>query len=243
MTNKMNNRHLHRYIYLTWLVLLSAVTAIPQSADSTKSFRNNMVKLNLIAVSPLLSGHNEKWIGIEYERFINQKMSFTLTSDVGLFEDYTFTKYHDFFDEYGGFAYTQQTVKTIGYHFLPSFRYYFLTTKKKKGQGLYAAGLLDFNQYFMKSELYHSAENTSGYTSASTTRFGVGASLGGQYIAWSRLVVDLNVSIFAKVFSMTAGQDVAETEPLNAQWVSDENNGWVTVNFMIGYAFGGGKRK
>jgi hypothetical protein len=243
MTNKMNNRQLHKYIYLTLFVLLSTFTAKPQSAYSTKNFRNNLLKLNLVAVAPLFSGHNEKWIGIEYERFINQKMSFALMSDVGLFEDYTFTKYHDFFDEYGGFAYTRQTTKTIGYHFLPSFRYYYLMTKKKKGQGLYVAGLLDFNQYFRKSEFYHSADKTSDYTSSSTTRLGIGASAGGQYIAWSRLVIDLNVSIFAKVFSTINGQDTSEAEPMNAQWSSSENNGWVVVNFMIGYAFGGGKRK
>lgn len=239
----MVNKYFHKFSYFLVAFLLISAFANAQITESISGFRNNLVKLNLLAVTPLFSGHNEKWIGIEYERFINQKMSFTLMSDVGLFEDYTFTKYHDFFDEYGGFAYTQQTTKTIGYHFLPSFRYYFLITKKKKGQGLYAAGQFDFNQYFMNSEFYHSTENTSNYNSSSTTRFGIGASLGGQYVAWSRLVIDLNVSIYAKVFSITNGEDTTETEPLNAQWVSDENNGWVTVNFMLGYAFGGGKKK
>jgi hypothetical protein len=214
-----------------------------QTFDSISKFRKNLIKLNLLAAGQFSNGHNEKWVGVEYERFINQKMSVALMSDVGLFEDYIFIKYYDFFDEHGGFAYTQKRTKTVGYHLLPSFRYYLWITKSKNGQGIYVSGLLDFNQYFKNSELYHSSSKTYSYTSASTTRLGFGASLGGQYIAFSRLVIDLNISLFARVFDSANQQNASEIEPLNAIWISNENKAWVTVNFMIGYAFGGGKGK
>lgn len=241
--NETTHRHRFKFSYVLVSFLLITNIACTQTFDSTTLFRKNLIKLNLLAAGQFLNGHNEKWIGIEYERFIHRKMSVALMSDVGLFEDYTFIKYHDFFDEHGGFAYTQQRTRTIGYHLLPSFRYYLWTTKNKSGQGIYLSGLLDFNQYYKKTEVYHSLSKTYSYSNTSTTRFGFGTSLGGQYIAFSRLVIDLNISIFARVFDSANQQNTSEIEPLNAIWISSENKAWMTINFMIGYAFGGGKKK
>ena len=241
--NETTRRHPYKFSYILLSFLLIGSVASAQTFDSVNTCRKNLIKLNLLAAGQFSNGHNEKWVGIEYERFINQKMSVALMSDVGLFEDYTFIKYHDFFDEHGGFSFTQQKTKTIGYHVLPSFRYYLWITKSKNGQGIYVSGLLDFNQYFKNTEVYQSQSKTYSHTSASTTRLGFGTSLGGQYVAFSRLVIDLNISLFARVFDSANQQNASEIEPLNAIWISNENKAWLTVNFMIGYAFGGGKKK
>ena len=67
--------------------------------------------------------------------------------------------------------------------------------------------------------------------------------LGGQYVAFSRLAVDANVNLYGRLFSTSGGETSEEIKPLNATWVSENNTFWLTFNVMVGYAFGGGKRK
>jgi len=220
-----------------------AMITAQDTGEQQSNFRNNIIKLNAIPIAQAINGHNQKWLGVEYERFIKHNLSVGALVDFGLFEDYTFIKYHDYFDENEGFSYTRKDVVTRGYHFIPSVKFYFLSTKQKKGQGFYISGCLDFNQYFKKSEIYFSQTNSFAYENSSTTRLSAGATLGGQFVAFTRLVIDLNISIYGKLFSVSRGQNNSEIPPLNATWVFNDNKGWSTVNLMIGYAFGGGKKK
>jgi hypothetical protein len=70
----------------------------------------------------------------------------------------------------------------------------------------------------------------------------IGATLGGQFVAFTWLTIDLNISIIGKLFATNQEQNESEIPPLHATWIIN-NNVWSTVNLMIGYAFGGGKKK
>ncbi|MDT8309527.1 MAG: hypothetical protein RQ866_08335, partial [Bacteroidales bacterium] len=70
--------------------------------DSLNSFKKNIIQINLVSLPPLFTNLNQKWIGIEYQRSINRNFSITLMTDLGKFQDYSFTKYHDYFDENQG---------------------------------------------------------------------------------------------------------------------------------------------
>ena len=234
----------YKYGFLFLLLQLLSVQLVAQNtAIPEKNFRNNIIKINIIPIAEAIGGHNQKWVGIEYERFIKPALSVGAIVNSGLFEDYTFIKYHDYFDEHDGFSHTRKDVKTKGYHFIPTVKYYFLKSKKKKGQGIYAAGSLDFNQYFKNSETYTSLTNSYAYENSSTTRMGIGAVAGGQFVAFTRLTIDLNISIFTKLFSIDKGQNNTSIPPLHATWVFNNNNSWSAISLMIGYAFGGGKKK
>ena len=99
-------------------------------------------------------------------------------ADAGLFEDYTFIKYHHFFGDDESFWYTQQDVRTWGYHFIPYFRYHFLEIGKMQGRGFYLGGNLDINQYFRESNIWESLSGEGSRNSYSTSRLGVGMTLG-----------------------------------------------------------------
>lgn len=225
-------------LQLFFVQLAAQNTSIPKN-----NFRNNIIKINVIPIAGSMSGHNQKWMGVEYERFLNPVLSLNALVNFGLFEDYIFTKYHDYFDENGGFSFTRKAVTTRGYHFIPTLKYYFLKSKKKKGQGLYLAGGFDFNQYFKKSASYFSNTATYKYKNASTSRMSVGVVAGGQFVAYTRLTMDLSISIFSKLFSVNNGENNTEIPPLDATWVFNNNNSWSAVSLTIGYAFGGGKKK
>lgn len=222
-----------------WPLVVLCQEKISAPAD----FRNNIIKINLLPIPSFANGNNQKWFGVEYERFLRKKISLGTMANAGLFEDYSYIHYNDFFDEYEGYSYTQQDFKTWGFHFIPSFKYYFLITKSKKGQGFYIGGNIDFNYYLRKSSTYASATNEIENDKWSTTRFALGGMLGVQYIAFSRLVIDANVNFFGRLFSINGNQANEEIKPLNASWVSENNNFWLNFNVMVGYAFGGGKRK
>ena len=237
-------KSLIRYYFLILCLLAVSFPTLAQRNDSTAPvIRNNIIKINLIPVTQSFSGHNQLWTGIEYERFLQARLSIGALVNFGLFENYSFTKYHDFFDEDEGFSYTRTEVTTKGYHFIPSVKYYFLVAKRKRGQGLYASGNLGFNQYFRNSAIYSSRTNSYEYKNSSTTRLSIGATVGGQFVAFTRLTIDLNISLSGEIFSSTTAPDGSEIKPLDPMWTFNNDNCWSSINLAIGYAFGGGKKK
>lgn len=228
-------------LLLTIILLLPFLTSRAQS-DPGKLIRKNLIKINLISLPPLFNNLNQKWIGLEYQRLISEKTSLSLTFDVGRFEDYTFTKYHDYFDEHGGFSYTREEVTIPGFHIIPAVNYFLVHSSSKVGQGIYVGGRLDYYQYFMKKQVYESSIDQTTTTHNSTLRFDVGCGVGAQYLAFNRFTVDLNISLFTKIYSSSSNQQYQELSPENSFWSSNDSSTWATINLMLGYAFGSGNK-
>ncbi len=225
------------YILLTAILSASYFNLFGQS-DSINTLRNNVIKINLISLPPLVNDLNQKWIGIEYQRILSEKVSFSITTDFGVFEDYTYTKYHDFFDEYEGFSYTREDVRIPGFHIIPSFRYILTKPIKNADFGVYASGNLDYYYYTMKKDIYYSATNQTIPYQNSTYRFNIGVGIGAQYIAFNRISLDLNISLFTKLLSKSTNEELPELYPENSFWRNKNNSTWATINFMLGYTFG-----
>ena len=211
--------------------------------DSLNSFKKNIIQINLVSLPPLFTNLNQKWIGIEYQRSINRNFSITLMTDLGKFQDYSFTKYHDYFDENQGFSFTREDVQISGYHIIPSVRYVVLQPFKKINLKIYANLNLDYYHYFMKKEVYYSLTDRLDKINNSTYRFNVGGGIGAQYIAFGRISIDLNISILTKIYSNTSNNTLSELYPENSFWKSSNNSSWATINLMLGYAFGNKKHK
>lgn len=227
--------------FLVIVFLFSLLSSMAQS-DNPQIHRNNFIKINLISLPPLINNLNQQWIGLQYQRLVSDKLSISMTVDLGQFEDYSYTKYHDYFDEYGGFSFTREDVVIPGFHLIPAVDYYVFISEKISGQGLYIGGRVDYYQYNMKKTVFESSTNQTSYVRNSTSRFDVGLGVGGQYVMFSRLSVDLNISIFTKILANSSNQQYTELYPENAFWKSNDNSTWSTINFMIGYAFGSSKR-
>jgi hypothetical protein len=206
--------------------------------DSIKPIRNNVIKLNLITLPPLFNNLNQKWLGIEYQRILNDKFSLSITTDIGKFEDYSFTKYHDFFDEYGGFSYTKERVKIKGFHLIPSFNWNLTNSENSLIKGIYTSVKFDYYQYFSSKEIYESSIEQSEIFNNSTLRFNIGCGIGAQYLFFNRMFVDLNISIFTKIASSSSSSELPEINPKNSFWISNNNSTWTTINLMLGYTFG-----
>lgn len=228
-------------LLLTVLLLFIMAVASAQTTPMPV-FRKNLVKINLIPVIPALSGQSQQWAGIEYQRYIMPKLSVSALLNIGLFEDYSFRKYHDFFNQSQGFSYSERTVITRGYHFIPSAQYYFILIRKRPGQGFYAGGNIDFNQYFKNLETYSSLERKSEHSKYRITRLGIGPSAGFQYTFFDRLSFDIELSYYLRIYEHYSIDEELKTPPINAFWKTDEDSMWMTVQFMVGYAFGKHKK-
>ncbi len=226
---------------LTAILSISFFILIGQT-HNTKILRNNLIKINLISLPPLINNLNQKWIGLEYQRLITRKVSFSITTEFGIFEDYTYIKYHDFFDENEGFSYTRENVQIPGYHIIPSFRYLLIRPLKKADFGIYATANLDYYQYFLKKDIYYSSTDNTISNQNSTYRFNIGVGIGAQYIAFNRFSLDLNIALFTKLISKSTNDEFPELYPKNSFWRSDNNSSWATINLMLGYAFGKHKK-
>lgn len=239
--------HGRNSFFRTCLFLIISLIATSTSLYGQDSippvFRKNIIKINFIPLIPLIGGQSQQWVGVEYQRYINNKISVSLLTDVGVFEEYTYKKYYDFFNQNEGFSFTQKDVITRGYHLIPSVKYYALQIESRPGQGLFVGGQVDFNQYFKESELYDARTQEEIKTSSKITRMGIGANAGIHYIAFSRLSIETELSFFFRVFENYAGNEALRTPPINAFWKSDNDAFWMTVQLMIGYAFGGGKQE
>jgi len=228
-------------LLITVVFLFSFFISVGQT-DSTTVLRNNFLKINLISLPPLFNNLNQKWIGIEYQRLINEKVSISIITDFGIFEDYTYTKYHDYFDENEGFSYTRENVQIPGYHIIPSFRYLLIRPLKTADFGIYATANLDYYQYFLKREVYYSSTDNTISNQNSTYRFNIGVGIGAQYIAFNRFSLDLNIALFTKLISKSTNDEFPELYPENSFWRSNNNSSWATINLMLGYAFGKHKK-
>lgn len=222
----------------TMLILNSGA----QSQETVQNvFRPNILKINLVPLPPLINNLNQKWIGIEYQRISNQKISYSALLDVGRFQDYNFTKYYDYFDEHQGFRFTREKVLITGFHLIPSLKYYVRSNRERKGQGIYVSVNIDYYHYFRKTAFFDSATNQTDEAQDQSARFNIGSTLGAQYLAFNRLAVEVNISIFTKLFTTSSAPTNPEIYPLNAFWRTANNASWATINIMIGYAFGSGK--
>lgn len=206
-----------------------------------KESRPNILKINLVPLPPLINNLNQKWIGIEYQRISNQKISFSALLDVGRFQDYSFTKYYDYFDEHQGFRFTREKVLITGFHLIPSLKYYVKSSRERKGQGIYVSGNIDYYHYFRKTAFFDSATKQTDDAQDQSARFNIGSTLGAQYLAFNRLAVEVNISIFTKLFTTSSAPTNPEIYPLNSFWRTANNASWATINIMVGYAFGSGK--
>lgn len=233
---------IRKYVLLI-LTFTIVVANAQESKQSEVVSHDHLIKLNLLPIFPAINGHNQKWAGLEYNWLHSKTLSLDIMLNAGLFEDYTFIKYHNYFEEDGGFCNTRQEVRTWGYHIIPSIRYHFLNIGKIKGRGFYLGGNIDFNQYIKTIRTIESLTGEESSYNCSSIRFSMGATLGGQYILWSRIVVDVNISLYAKLFAINSDGNNNEIDPLHATWLFYNGDAWSTLNVMIGYSFGTGKRR
>ncbi len=176
-------------------------------------------------------------LGIDYTRQFQPRWFLSTALDVGLFDDYTYIKYYDFFNQNQGFYSITQDASISGFHLLPSYNYYFFQSKRKQGQGFYGGGVLDMNYYRKKLQSTNSQTQESNSDVVHQFRTGLGVDLGVKYFMGHHFFAEVRSMFFCKAFLYNSNKNTNKIMSLNSQWTSNNRNFWLLTSVQFGYAF------
>lgn len=208
-----------------------------QKNDSVTS-QKNAVKIDLIPFYyDFFDYRKQIRMGIEYERKINQKYFFASELDIGLFDEYNFTKYYDFFSQNLGMFYIKQNVQIKGFHFIPSYNYCLWRSKIKVDQGLFGGGNIEYRLYHKKLDYYNSQTNESSSDAMNQTTIGAGVNLRIKYLLFKHFYCELKTAFSVAFYNHRSTNNPNFIKSLNAQWTDNKNRFWWVSNIKICYAF------
>lgn len=221
------------------LLLISAMTATANAREpDTLAAPENSLKVGMQPLYYDFFDIREQFrIGLEYERTITASSFAACYIDMGLYDNYTFIKYYDFFSAGKGMYFLENDVSVRGFHVLPSYHYYFWKHKKKHHTGACGGVLADF--HFYNKKIAHLNSQTFERTRGRyyQTGLGMGISLAGKYLIWRNFFAEIRTALIFKIYIQPTREDVPPTKPSHAQWTGKQNKYWWLSDFMIGYAF------
>jgi hypothetical protein len=207
-----------------------------QIADSSQ--KKNAIKLDLVpAYYDFFDYRKQIRVGLEYERTLNQKAFISSDIDIGLFDEYTFCKYYDFFNQNQGTYFIRQDATIKGFHLIPAYNYYLFRSKKKPNQGVFAGGLVEYRFYQKKLDIYNSQTFEKTSEKYKQTTLGAGVQVGVKYSFGKHFFLGFRTSFTMKILNHISEKDVNEIKALNAQWTDSKNRFWWVTNLKVGYAF------
>jgi hypothetical protein len=230
-----NHKMIRRLLLILVLFLFELVTFAQENIARPNK---NFVSIDLVPLYyDFFDYRKQIRMGVDYSRQFKTHWFVNGAIDCGLFDDYTFTKYYDFFNQGTGYHYIREDALITGFHFLPSGNYFFWQSKSKPGQGMYCSAILDLNFYRKKTDIYNSQtlENSSDVIKQFKT--GAGVSLGGKCNIGRHFFTEIRTSIFGKIFFITSDKNINAIRSINAQWNSNDYNFWWVSNLKLGYAF------
>jgi hypothetical protein len=176
-------------------------------------------------------------MGTEYERILNDRYSLSCDLDFGLFDDYKFVKYYDFFGQNGGMYSIEQAITIKGFHLTPAFNRILFRSKKKDSRNVFCSALADINVYRKKLDYFNSRTSEKYADDYSQTRLGLGIGIGARYGIGQHFFAEISTSFLGRIFYSISIKDVNIIKPLNAQWTDSRNNFWWVSHIKFGYAF------
>lgn len=207
-----------------------------QEKKDSVAFKNS-VKFDFVPILYDVAYYHQLRLGLAYERNLNLKTFVECNLDFGIYNEYSYTKYYDFFNQNQGLYYVQQDVLVKGFHFLPAYNYFLIPSKSKLNQGVYAGVLVDFHYYNKKLNTFNSQSFEKTDEKYFQTKSGMGLCFGYKYGLTKHIFAEIKTSLLVKIFSYTSAKNKNEMLPLNAQWVDSKYRLWWVSNVMISYAF------
>jgi hypothetical protein len=232
---KIISRHLRAIIILS-LLYACCLNLCAQAKDSIQN--KNSFSIDLIPLYyDFFDYHMEIRGGIDYARQFKKHWLADAAIDCGMFDEYTFTKFYNYFNQPPGYYSIMQKVKITGFHLMPSCNYYVWQSKAKPGQGVYCGVILDVNYYHSRDRSYNSQSAESSLKNTNQFRTGAGLSLGVKYYLGHHFFAEARTSFFGKVIYATSDKTINKIKALNSQWTTADGNFWWTSNLKFGYAF------
>lgn len=230
-----NAMTLPKNVALMFLALCISTFAANAIARDSMIYRHK-IKLDIVPLySVFFDVRQQLRLGAEYEHSLGTRTFATLQLDAGLYDNYTYKKYHDFFSQTGGINNTVQKVQTFGFHLLPTYNYILSNTSKHTRKQFYTGITADFNRFFQKSTILDAG--TSNTQLRAQTKFGAGVSLGMRYRVKKQWYVDFKGIFIRRLFCINSQKDMKDIKPYKAVWFNQAMTSWFIPDINICYAF------
>lgn len=219
------------------MLLLSSISHCFSQTKSDSLIYKNAVKFDLVPLyDDLFDSKMQARIGIEYERNLTKKSALDCYLDVGLYNNYEFIKYYNFFTPPAMYTLNQK-VSISGFHLIPAYHYYLFISKKESERSLFAGSLMDFSYYHKSLRTKNTATSETSNEQYNQSKLGVGLSVGCNFFVSKHFFIELKTSVVTKLFNKLSVDGKNEMMSLDAQWTSANYKFWWITNFKIGYAF------
>lgn len=201
-----------------------------------KNYRN-FVGLDVVPFIYDVSYYHQLRVGLEGQRLLREKFFIAVNLDFGIYNDYTFIKYFDFFNQNSGFYSIEQNVYIKGFHFIPSYNYFIFQSKRKSNTGVFGGILMDFHFYRKDLEQYNSLTKEIYHANYDQKTISFGLALGFKYNIFYRFYAEIRTSLMLETINHLSNNEMEKIQSLNSQWVDKKRNfSWVSF-ITLDYAF------
>jgi hypothetical protein len=211
---------------------------IPHILLSQKDSSNkSCIKLNVLSLyNVIFDSKKEIRAGVEFERKINENCSSFHHLDAGLYDQYDFYKYYDFFNEEGGLHYTRQHVTSYGVNLIQGVNYRLPILKKSKRFSYFVSSLIDLHYYWKELKTTNSINDYLIQDSYHQFSGGIGLGIGAKYKISKHFLLEANTNMTATLFSFF-NKNENKIAVLDAQWQTANYKLWGISHIQLCYAF------
>lgn len=221
--------------FLSLIFFSSHVKAISYSGDS---LYRHVLKLDLAAsYYTFFDNKKQLRIGVEYEKKVTAFAFLSCYLDIGMYDNYKFIKYYDFFGQNQDMYFLEQDVMTKGFHIMPGYNYSILKIRKVPRLKFFAGGVLDASFYQKKINYFNSQTLDKSDKKVYQYKTGIGPSLGVHYKLGTHIIAEAKTFLGVKILNIISDKNAHIIKSLNAQWTDTQNHFWWVTNLKIGYAF------
>ncbi len=222
-----------KHLFIFILLIINPLFLLSQK----DSIYKNSVKLDILSLyNVFFDSKKEIRAGVEFERNINENFSLFHHIDAGLYDQYNFYKYYDFFNEDGGLHYTRQHVTSYGVNLIQGVNYKLPLFKKSKRFSYFVSSLIDLHYYWKELKTTNSLNNNLLQDSHHQLSGGIGLGIGAKYRISKHFFVEAGTSITASLFNLL-NTDENKIAVLDAHWNTANYKFWGISHIQICYAF------
>ncbi len=222
---------------LILILLLSTNINLHSKGIQTDSIKKNAIKIDLQSLYyTVFDAREQIRLGIEYERVFKPKFSHYTHLDFGMYDNYQFTKVHDFFGANGGPFEDKTKVLTTGFHILEGLHYNFLKSRNNK-LFLYSGLILDWNIFNKKISFKSHSSHTVNTTNIIQNRIGLGPEFSFKIKLYKNMYFDIKQALIINTYRSINKDNVKIIKPFKSYWFSQNQSTWLISMINLSYEF------
>lgn len=224
------------YAAAVFLMLNGMSAHIARATDSLQGIHR--IKADLLPYHALFLGRKQVRAAIEYQYLGAGRSSFSMHIDAGMYDDYTFFKYYDFFNQDQGLHYHRQDIRIYGFHLMPAWNFLPGKPAASRRVRFFMGMAADISCYEKKLRFYNSLTEDRYRSTDRQVRFGAGPHLGITCRLRKKVHVELKATCAGKLLTLRSDASMKSILPFKAVWFDNGQHIWLIPQLSLCYDLG-----